>query len=268
MSGLQGRWQTAALVALVVTSLVIVAFALRPPPVISDPVGRPTFSTAPSPTATSASSSASSPSPSPSASENGFPAGTKVAFIGDSFAAGAGASAPAQRWTSLLSSANDWVELNVAHAQTGYLRAGSLGACTPQVCRPFTEEVPGVVAAKPALVILTGGANDLGRDAQSVRVSAAKTIGDLRVGLPEAKIVVVNPWWDLRPVNPQLAELTDLLKAEAAAAGAIWIDTDQPLQNAALMQGDGVQPNDAGHLALATAVGKGLRDAGFSLATP
>lgn len=274
--GTEKRWQAAGIIGLALITLLSVSYALRSPSPQLTPLE--TASPAASAGATSSASIAltatppASPAPAQaetSASANppapsSVAAGATVAFMGDSFAAGSGASAPALRWTSLLSAQYGWKELNVAHPQTGYLTSGTLGGCTPAVCRPFGQEIPDVVSAQPALVVITGGANDHPRDRASLRAAVAKTLNDLKSGLPGARIAVVNPWWDLRPMNPDLANLTSAIKAEVDSAGATWIDTGQPLQNPALMQPDGAHPRDAGHQALAAAVKDGLVAAGIA----
>ena len=61
------------------------------------------------------------------------------------------------------STANGWTETNVAHAQTGYLRAGSKAPCTADSCPNFATAATAAVQAGVDLVIITGGANDLVR---------------------------------------------------------------------------------------------------------
>lgn len=266
---MSSRVQNAGLTALVVLSLVIVGFALRTPaaPVLDS--GPATTAPAASSTAQSPQVSASAPtSPAPSASPSPSPSasigqGSTVAFLGDSFAAGAGASAPDKRWTTLVSTKNGWAETNLAHAQTGYVQAGSLGTCTPKVCAPFTAVVPKAVAAKPRLVIITGGANDVNQGQSAVAAAVTQTVSELKAGLPDATIVVTNPWWDLRPTNPNLAGYTTTIRTAATNAGAIWAETGQPLATPALMKDDGVQPNDEGHAALAAAITSALERAGI-----
>lgn len=263
---MSSRVQNAGLTALVVLSLVIVAFALRTPaaPVLdSGPATTgPASSSAQSPQASASATASPTPSASPSPSAS-IGQGSTVAFLGDSFAAGAGASAPDKRWTTLVSTKNGWAETNLAHAQTGYVQAGSLGTCTPKVCAPFTAVVPKAVAAKPRLVIITGGANDVNQGQSAVAAAVTQTVSELKAGLPDATIVVTNPWWDLRPTNPNLAGYTTTIRTAATNAGAIWAETGQPLATPALMKDDGVQPNDEGHAALAAAITAALERAGI-----
>ena len=139
------RAQNLTLVAALIIALVLVAYALR-----KDDGSTSAASASPSPSLSLSSSASPSPSasaspsesPSESASSSASPSPTqlvikKAAFIGDSVAAGAGASTPSKRWTTLLSTANGWTETNVAHAQTGYLRAGSKAPCTADSCPNF-----------------------------------------------------------------------------------------------------------------------------------
>jgi lysophospholipase L1-like esterase len=188
----------------------------------------------------------------------------KAAFIGDSVAAGAGASTPSKRWATLLSTANGWTEINVAHAQTGYLRAGSKAPCTADSCPNFATAATAAVQAGVDLVIITGGANDLGEDPATAAASVAATLTTLRTGLPNAQIVVVNPWWDMRQNNPALATYTEAIKAAAAAAGVTYADTGQPLTgHVDRVTPDGLQANDTGHAFIAGAVGGALKLAGL-----
>lgn len=258
---MSSRIQNAGLVALLVALLVVVASALRTPePVVAAP--RTSSSTASS-AATSSESPVVSPSASASSTSPVIPSGASVAFLGDSFAAGTGASTAAKRW-SLVAGAQGWSETNAAHAQTGYTKAGAVADCTPTTCPAHPNVVAEVVAAKPALVVITGGANELSQDKAAVSSAVTKTINDIRAGAPEAKIIVVNPWWDLRPVSPNLADYSSAIQAATTGTGAQWLDTGQPLVGQGqLLQSDGVQANDAGHAALTAAVTSGLTSAGL-----
>lgn len=272
---MNARRQNLALVGLLVVAFVVIGYFLRSP---GDTVGTgsstPTAasssvpaSNSPSPSTSGSSASASpspSTSPSPSASASVPKTFTKVAFIGDSYAEGVGASVPAHRWSTLLSSANKWTETNVAHQQTGYLKAGARTPCTAESCPAFTGVVPQVVQSGAELVIITGGANDLDQDQGAAAAAVAKTLTDLRAGLPNAVIVVLNPWWDMRTANPGLTPYTEAIKAAAAAAGVTFADTGQPLVGRVdRVTSDGLHANDAGHQALAETVRSALKLAGL-----
>jgi lysophospholipase L1-like esterase len=272
---MNARRQNLVLVGILVVAFVVIGYFLRSP---NDTVGTGTegpttaasSSSSPSPTvspSTSASASPSasgSPSPSPSASATAPKSFTKVAFIGDSYAEGIGASDPSKRWSTLLSAANNWTETNVAHQQSGYLKTGARSPCTAESCPAYTTVVPQVVQSGAELVILTGGANDLGQDQAAAAAAVAKTLTDLRAGLPNAVIVVVNPWWDMRVANPALSPYTEAIKAAAAAAGVTFADTGQPIVGRVdRVTSDGLHANDAGHQALAETVRSALKLAGL-----
>lgn len=205
--------------------------------------------------------------PSAAPSGNNSPAAaaataTTVAFVGDSFAAGVGATSPTQRWTSLVAVKHGWTEKNYGHPQSGYAAMGTVGPCaaTVDACPNYATQVPAIVAAAPELVILSGGGNDAGVDPAVVKSSIDQTLSGLRAGLPNAKIVVVNPWWDMRPQPESLSVLTEALKASAATAGVVWADTGQPIAGkGTLLTSDGLQANDAGHAALAATVDAALK---------
>lgn len=259
---MSARAQNLGIVAFLVVTLALVAWALRSPSSTDTTAAGSSASSAPStgdgsgsaPSSGSPSSgSASSRSPSPSSS-----GGTAV-FIGDSFAAGKGASTPAKRWSTLVSGAKGWTEVNLAHARTGYAKQGAPRSCGTKRCPAYVDLVAQVAAAKPDVVVISGGANDLTVPAATRDGVARSTVVALRAKLPQAKILVVNPWWDLRPADPQLAAYRTVLKSATTAARATWLDTRQPLAgHRELMTADGFQANDAGHAALAAAVEKAL----------
>lgn len=233
------RLQNGALAALVVLTLVLVGFSLRSRDVAP--------SSAPGRTSTASASG----SPSPTATAAAGPA----VFLGDSVAEGRSASSPAKRWTALVAAQLGLQEVNLGHARTGYLRLGPEGSCGDAACPSFKESVSAVVAAKPSVVIVTGGGNDTGLDAKEVRAAVEDTLEGLRAALPDTRIYVVNPWWDLRPQPSALDDLTETVAKEATDAGVAYLDTEQPLvDHPELMVASGTNPNDAGHAALAKAV--------------
>lgn len=253
--------QNIALVGVLVLLLAVIAYVLRTPDDGTDGSDAgPAKGTTASPSPGEASAPTASPSLSPSPTQI-----AAVVFLGDSFAAGSGASTPDRRWTTILSGRHGWTEVNLAAPKTGYLRAGHDGGCTPQTCQPYSALVAQAIAAEPQLVLITGGANDLREDLGNAGVALQQTLADLRAGLPAATIVVVNPWWDMRREDPHLAEWTETIKVAASASGAVFADTGQPLTGqAALVTADGLNANDAGHAALADVVDAALRLAGLT----
>ncbi len=251
-------------VAVLIVGLVVVGWFLRvrasEPSTPSGVVATASSAASPGPTPSGSTSASASGSPSGSASPDGGI--TTVAFVGDSFAAGVGASSEAKRWTSLVATAHHWTEKNFGHPQTGYAAFGTLGPCaTPaNACPTYLAQVPAIVAAAPELVILTGGGNDLGLDQAAVKANIDQTLSALKTGLPKARIVVVNPWWDMRPQPESLATMAEALKSSASTAGVTWADTGQPIVGkVSLVTSDGLQANDAGHAAMAAAIEGALK---------
>jgi len=240
------RLENGALAALLVLTLILVGFSLRNrgPEVAAPQTPR---SSTPSPTT--------SPSVSPSSST----ASGSVVFLGDSVAEGEGATSAAKRWTALVAAELGLKEVNLGHARTGYVRKGPEGSCGAAACPNFEGIVGEAVAAKPSTVVVTGGGNDAGLPAEDFSQAVEDTLDELRKALPQAKIYVVNPWWDLRPVPESLPVQTSAVRAAADAAQVTYLDTKQPLVDQPdLMLESGTNPNDAGHAALAKAVSEAI----------
>lgn len=232
------RLQNAAMAGLLVLTLVLVGFSLRSRGPDPDSAGPK-----PTPTAPSASASATPP------------AGGPVVFLGDSVTEGKSATSPGKRWTALVAGQLGLKEVNLGHARTGYLRAGPEGSCGDAACPSFTDSVAAAVAADPSMVIVTGGGNDTGLATNDVAKAVTATLSGLRKALPDAKIYVVNPWWDLRPTPTSLDDITTAVSEAASSTKVTFLDTDQPLVGKPkLMVASGTNPNDQGHAALANAV--------------
>src|SRR4051794_19196648 len=68
----------------------------------------------------------------PSAATTTAPASAPtVAFLGDSYTVGAGASAPERRWATLVAAARGWHELNFGQNGTGYVNSGATSDDAP-----------------------------------------------------------------------------------------------------------------------------------------
>lgn len=172
--------------------------------------------------------------------------GSVVAFYGDSYTFGEQASSPDTRWSTLLSEAQNWTEVNAGVNGLGYVAN-----------REGTDAVDEVIAADPDLIIVTMGLNDTFEATTNIDAIEAAIRSDLarfRDEAPQARIVVVEPFWIPEPVSPGF-ELVATATADAAAdagleyiAGAgTWLDghpewrADEPYKH----------PNDAGYAELA-----------------
>jgi len=65
-----------------------------------------------------------------------------VVFIGDSYTHGTGSSSKALRWSSVVSSAEGWSEVNLGRGGTGYKATSSNNGCGLKYCPNYAEMVP------------------------------------------------------------------------------------------------------------------------------
>ncbi len=240
----------AALLAAVVLSLVATGCTPAPPPV-SDRVqqayeaGRTLKPLGPTAT----------PTPTPTAAPK------TVAFLGDSYTAGDGAST-GNTWVELLSAANNWQPMNFGRAGTGYLtslESGGAATCGLDICPNYLAMADLAIEAKPDVVIVSGGHNDGAVLYPQLKFAIAELFAKLRTGLPDAEIIAIAPVWADEPLAEDATAVTEAVEAGVIAAGGSFIDLGTPLENRPeLISPDFVHPNDAGHQHLATVTGEAL----------
>jgi lysophospholipase L1-like esterase len=180
-----------------------------------------------------------------------------VAFMGDSYTAGSGTTSTSMRWTTRLSAAEGWTEVNLGRGGSGYLITNTTAE---GVVRPnYQTMLAEAVKAKPDVVFVTGGGNDLGLPIENVLPAVADFYPSLRKALPDAVIVAVNPLWGPTPQPRNLPALTDAVKAAVAGVGGTYLDIGQPLKDhPELVVEDKVHPNDAGAKVIADATAAAL----------
>lgn len=197
------------------------------------------------------------------------PATVTVAFIGDSYTQGAGASHPDRRFTSVLSRTQGWAESNFGFGGTGYDTAldGSRAevACGQSICPPYGAALAQVASAAPDLLIVSGGRNDSAASGDAGYDDVvAQFYRDAQAAAPGARIVALSPLWDDDPAPASLANIVTAVQAGVEAVGGTYIDIGQPLKgHPEMVIDDGVHPNDAGHAAIAAAVKDALAAAGL-----
>ena len=192
------------------------------------------------------------PTPAPSVSATTAPQPV-VAFLGDSYAAGAGASSPSKGWTDLVSHHLGWVEKNLSLTTAGYSTAGEPGETS------YRARIHALVATGAQIVVVSGGRGDVSVGATRLRSEVRATLVGIHAALPKAKIIVVSPTWGNSPAPARLTAVITIVRAEAVRAGATYLNIGEPMAGkVALMAVNGWQPNDAGHAAIAAAVEKAL----------
>lgn len=225
-------WQVAGLVALSVLCGGVVTYALQEPPApASAVIAKPIETQKPRPV---------------------------VAFLGDSYTAGAGASQAHDAFTDKLSRSMGWDVRLFGQGGTGYTNPGQASENESV----FSGRVADVIAARPDIVVVQGGTNDT--DPAAVKAAATQVLADIKTGLPDAKIIAVGP-----VAVPKFD--AEMLKAVSLAIGAAAKDLDVAFIDPAGLGWlvgqkvfpDGVHPNDYGHAELASLLTREFSAAGL-----
>lgn len=92
-----------------------------------------------------------------------------VAFIGDAYTSGSGASSPSLQWRTQPSSSAGWAEVNVGRGGRGYLITNTTDAGE---FRPnYAEMIAEAVKAKPDVVVISDGGNDMALSIRDVHAA-------------------------------------------------------------------------------------------------
>jgi len=168
----------------------------------------------------------------------------RVAFYGDSYTLGTGASSNAARWSTIISEQRGWNEFNPSVNGLGFVNN-----------RRDLDEPAQIIAQKPDIVIVTMGLNDNFSYARVPDSAITDAIADdfARLKATGARIVVVEPFWytDQRPESVDIIigwvhDGADAIGAEWIPGASHWLD-GHPEWKAS----DGLHPNDAGYEQLA-----------------
>lgn len=178
---------------------------------------------------------------------------TRAAFYGDSYTLGVGASDEALRWSTLICRQRDWQEVNPSVDGLGFVRNRG------------ENDLPGaIIAVAPQLVFSTLGLNDnfaCDEAAEMIREQIVIDFERLRAALPDARFVVVEPFWytDERPES--VAAISGWVKAAAASIRADHIESASHWieHHPEWMAADGLHPNDAGYAAIALEMDAALK---------
>lgn len=170
-----------------------------------------------------------------------------VAFYGDSYTLGTGASDPARRWSTLICDDRGWNEINPSVNGLGFVinRTG------------FSDDlIPRIIEADPDIVFVTMGLNDnflMPDRAAEIEEAITDDLDTLAEELPDARLIVVEPFWytDERPesVDQIIGWVRDAAQdvgADYIAGASHWLDGHPEW-----MAADGIHPNDEGYAAMA-----------------
>jgi len=186
------------------------------------------------------------------------PDATVVAFYGDSYTLGTGASDPAKRWSTIICAARGWTEYNPSVNGLGFVNNRGRGGDLPEL----------IVAQDPDLVFITMGLNDnfaYPYGADEIRQQIDDDFAYLTAELPEAHFVVVEPFWytDERPDSVEV--IIGWVHDAADRIGADWIpDASHWIEgHPEWMAIDGLHPNDAGYAEMARRMDAALAQLGL-----
>jgi acyl-CoA thioesterase I len=174
-----------------------------------------------------------------------------VAFLGDDYTSGAGASSESARSTTIVCAALGVTEANFGVADSGYANLGVAGN--------YASRVDKVVLAAPDVVVLSGGRNDVDSDLDSVATNARAVFNALHQRLPDAVIVAVAPWWGDSAPRRALATIAASIRQAVEAVGGTYLTLPDPLLGHPAWMADDADPNNAGYAAIAAALGPKLR---------
>ena len=144
-----------------------------------------------------------------------------VAFLGDSYTYGTGATTRAHAYAYRVAAAERWTADIVGLPGSGYVRVADRDR------ERIAAGIPAVLAAHPKLVIVECGRNDADRGIplRQVKPRALRDLGRLRAGLPGVTIVVLGPvWLSGHPSRRVLAVRAAVRSAQLKVPNTVWID--------------------------------------------
>ncbi len=202
---------------------------------------------------------------SPTAAPNADPGastadGPLVAFYGDSYTLGTGASDLSLRWSTQISLDRGWREFNPSVNGLGFINNRPSFA---------DDDLPAqIIAQQPDIVIVTMGLNDnfsYDRAATAIDQQIDLDFERLTTALPDARFVVVEPFWytaerpaSLEVISGWVRDAAERYGADYVAGASEWIAGQD-----GLMAADGLHPNDEGYALMTRLMDEALSELGL-----
>jgi lysophospholipase L1-like esterase len=180
------------------------------------------------------------------------PASLLIAFVGDDWTAGIGASGKAKRFTSLVAQQLGVAQRTFGVTGSGYAKPGIDGTT-------FAGRVAEVVAAKPDVVVVSGGRNDASDSPATAAADARQLFATLHRKLPDAVLIGVAPFWGDSDLPPEMIQLGHAVDAAVTAVGGTYLDLPDPIHGHPSFMADDADPNDRGYAAIAAALAPELQ---------
>jgi lysophospholipase L1-like esterase len=178
--------------------------------------------------------------------------GPLIAFLGDDWTAGTGASARTKRFSTLVCAQLGAQEKNFGVDGTGYAKTSADGG-------PYATRVAAVVAANPQVVVVSGGRNDNVDSPATAAEDARVLFARLHTKLPDAVLVAVAPFWGDSDLPPSMVALGRAVERAVTAAGGTYLDLPDPIHGHPSFMADLADPNNQGYAAIATALAPELQ---------
>jgi len=167
-----------------------------------------------------------------------------IAYYGDSYTRGTGASSPSLRWSTRIAESRGWREFNPSVDGLGFINNRSLFA---------DGDLPSmIIEQQPDLIMVTMGLNDnfsYSFAADAIQAQISTDLRRLRDGVPDARIIVVEPFWYTAQQPESVGIIIDWVRAGAAEIGADYIQGASTwiAGRDGEMAADGLHPNDEGY---------------------
>jgi len=170
----------------------------------------------------------------------------KVAILGDSYTAGDGLADKSRNWVHDLGAAEKWSVKFDGVGMTGYVNGGYCGD------QPFSGRATALAhEAKPDLLIVQGGLNDVGFSSTQVEAAAYNVLSSIPAGIDVVAVGPVDA-----PARDGEQAVDAALSAAAKAAGKRYVSAlDWRLE----FLPDATHLTEAGHAEYARRVAEAIR---------
>ncbi|PJJ71111.1 lysophospholipase L1-like esterase [Diaminobutyricimonas aerilata] len=186
--------------------------------------------------------------------------GPLVAFYGDSYTLGTGASEPSRRWSSIVCAERGWREFNPS--------VNGLGFVNNRFAYGEGDVPEAIIEQDPDILIVTMGLNDnfsFDARARDIRRQIDHDLERFDEGLPDARIVVVEPFWytderseSVDTIIGWVRDGAERIDADFVPGASRWLEGHPEW-----MAADGIHPDDEGYARLAERMSEALDELGL-----
>ncbi|HEY8590082.1 MAG TPA: SGNH/GDSL hydrolase family protein [Naasia sp.] len=188
--------------------------------------------------------------------------GQLVAFYGDSYTLGTGATDEEKRWSTIICADRGWREFNPSVNGLGFINNRSAYG-------ENSGDLPSLIVEQdPDIVFVTMGLNDnFSYDfaRADIRAQIDADLQRLSTALPDARFIVVEPFWytDERPesvgvIIGWVRDAAERIGADYIRGASRWLEGRPDL-----MASDGLHPNDDGYALMAARMDEALEELGL-----